>query len=223
MISDKDSDLADLVFFEHVRARLPGYEFRTIFDVGANIGQACIPFSKAADKARIYAFEPVKLTFEALLLEIREYPSITPVNVALGEVIGSVSMQAKGTSTSNRILEGTPLARKGVPVPISTGSAFMSESGVDAISFLKIDTEGHDLAVLKGFGDKLRQVDFIQVEASMNPTNERHVGLQTFLNYLGDREFYLFHIYEQVFEFHDGGRPWLRRANPVFIRSSVVA
>jgi FkbM family methyltransferase len=46
---------------------------------------------------------------------------------------------------------------------------------IEGPCFLKIDTEGHEYEVLEGFGDRLKEVDFIQIE-------------HTFRNYFSEKK-----------------------------------
>lgn len=98
----------------------------------------------------------------------------------------------------------------------------MADLSIDRIDFLKIDTEGHNLQVLTGFGAALDRVDFLQVEAGMNAYNKTHCAFQDFVDFLAPRDFLLFYIADQKLEFKSGGRPVLRRANPVFIAGRLV-
>ena len=59
-----------------ISARVQGYDFRTILDVGANIGQSCLPLAEALPRARIYAFEPAARSFVTLQANIAEHPGI---------------------------------------------------------------------------------------------------------------------------------------------------
>tara|TARA_R110002020_G_scaffold136782_3_gene305310 strand:+ start:8897 stop:9739 length:843 start_codon:yes stop_codon:yes gene_type:complete len=45
-----------------------------------------------------------------------------------------------------------------------TGFDYMSKNGFDKIDFVKLDTEGHELAILKGFKEYLSNVKIIQFE-----------------------------------------------------------
>jgi Methyltransferase FkbM domain len=90
------------------------------------------------------------------------------------------------------------------------------------VDFMKIDTEGHDLEVLFGFEPVLDQVDFIQVEAGMNPYNTTHVAFGKLDGMLQESGFYLFLILDQKMEWKRRGRPVLRRCNPVFINLRLV-
>jgi FkbM family methyltransferase len=195
----------------------------TIFDVGANIGDTVTAFRRAFPAAPILAFEPVAQTFAVLKDAFRDDPQVQVFQQALGEAEGLESMTAHRTSGANRIVRcETALASVATEiVPVVTGDAVCAEHGIDRVFFLKVDTEGHDLAVLKGFSNMIArgQIDIIQVEAGMNPTNELHVDLGEFRSLLEPQGYYLFNIYNQV---RQKGRHFLRRCNPVFVSAAIA-
>jgi hypothetical protein len=98
----------------------------------------------------------------------------------------------------------------------------MEELGLDHIDFLKIDTEGHDLEVLHGFLPRLGQVDFVEVEAGMNPYNTTHVPFDRLAGFLREAGFHLAHIFQQKMEWKRGGQPVLRRCNPLFVNRRLA-
>ena len=166
-------------FLVDLRRAHPDFAVHCIFDVGANIGQSVDRYRRACPAAVIHAFEPVRQSHAVLLERFGHDAGVHCRRLALGSTvkIGAL-MRASGTSTDNHLLEGTP--RPGLPVEsveVSTGEAYCSAHDVDRIDFLKIDAEGHDMEVLKGFLDLLQdhRIGFVQVEASMNPGNRRHV------------------------------------------------
>ncbi|MFP5478229.1 MAG: FkbM family methyltransferase [Alphaproteobacteria bacterium] len=67
-----------------------------------------------------------------------------------------------------------------VEVQVRTGAEVLRELGAPRIDILKIDTEGHDYDVLIGFLPVIDQVDFIQMDAAMNPYDRTHVPLWRF-------------------------------------------
>lgn len=205
-------------FFLHVRRLLPDYVFTTIFDVGANIGQSCTAFAVAAPEARIHAFEPILPTFAVLAQNVAAIPLISAHNLALGASPGEIVMTATAYSTNNRVVPDRPGWRNLARVAVNTGDAFCAEHGITTISYLKIDTEGHDLDVLAGFEAMLPRIDFVQVEASMNPHNQLHVPFRALEDLLRGAGFLLFHLYDQTFQ---NRFPALRRSNPVFIQERL--
>lgn len=63
--------------------------FRTVFDVGANIGQSALKYSEVFPAAEIYSFEPVKGTYSKLFLNTKGNPRIHTFNVGMGKEKGS--------------------------------------------------------------------------------------------------------------------------------------
>jgi FkbM family methyltransferase len=209
--------------FRDIEQRLPGYRPSVIFDVGANVGQSCVAYANAYPKARIYSFEPVPQTYARLCENISPYPNITAYDLALGGRAGVAVMTAIGTGTANRIRpDEEPGASGTATVRVDEGHRVAAEIGVTDISYLKIDTEGFDLEVLHGFKPLFPRIDFVQVEASMNPYNTAHVGFRVLEDFLREQGFLLFKFYAQAFEFGFGGLPVLRRTNPLFIRGAIV-
>lgn len=228
--------------------RVPGYGFGTILDVGANLGQSCLPLAEALPDARIYAFEPAARTFAELQAKVAGHPNIEPLRLALGAATERGAMITAGTAVTNRLVRkpeterpslaqalgrapGGPPPEVAEPLPrkarreeieVMTGADFCRERGIGHVSFLKVDTEGHDLDIVRGFGPALESVDFVQVEAATNDYNRTHVPLRDFQTVLGQAGFYLFRIYGEAFEFKQGGRPVSRRCNPVFIHARIA-
>jgi len=108
-------------------------------------------------------------------------------------------------------------------VDLTTLDDYCDVNGVERINYLKIDTEGHDLEVLKGSVNMIseRRIDLIEVEAGMNPSNLLHVPFETLKDYLESCSYVVFGIYEQAWETRTG-EAHLRRINAVFVSLEVI-
>lgn len=108
-------------------------------------------------------------------------------------------------------------------VTMARGDTFCAERAIEEIGFLKIDTEGHDLEVLRGFRTMLKaaRIDLVEVEVSMNPENRRHVPFERAKSYLERFGYRLFLIHEQAREGAARG-PIIRRANVVFCSARLI-
>lgn len=206
--------------FLSILKKVPKQRFTTIFDVGANEGQSCTEYRKCFPDARILAFEPVPQTFLKLQAKVGGQSRIDVHNLALGEAEGYIPMSAQGTSTMNRVV--LPNDPNSILVPATTVAKFCEEHGINNIDLLKIDTEGHDLAVLKGCDNFLQKISFIQCEASANEYNKFHNAFGDIFQFLTAKGFYLFDIQGFTYEWMNGGYPVLRRFDPIFINSTVV-
>jgi len=216
-----DEDLEGLVY--DIREHLPDYTPSIIFDVGANIGTTARVLAKHFPAARIFAFEPISSTYARLSAAMAGMPNATPVQLALGSKTTVATMTAVPEGLGNRMVtqeRGSNAELQSIHV--ETAESFCDQHGISSVSLLKIDTEGHDLEVIKGFGSLLSSVDFVQTEVSMNTYNRAHVPFSSIFNHLSSNGFHLFKIYNQTMEFQRGGRPVLRRADPVFINARLV-
>lgn len=200
-----------------------------IFDVGANIGQSAKKYSRCFPTAIIYSFEPATAAFKALNKVSTSYGNVRSFNLALGNRDGSAIMQAAGTRKSNAIIDGNVRIRSSdvgmETVKITTGDAFCDANNIEEISFLKIDTEGYELEVLKGFEYMLKRgrIKIVEVEAGMNKFNKKHVPLLNIQAFLEEYGYCLCWIYEQVHEiFSNPIKPVLRRINAVFLSGECV-
>jgi hypothetical protein len=71
------------------------------------------------------------------------------------------------------------------------GTAVASAGSV----FLKVDTQGYDLKVLRGAKEHLREVKLLQVEAGLQPTYEGSPMLAEVLEVVADNGFAISGIY----------------------------
>jgi len=165
--SDLDDDIA-----AYIAERLPQAEMKILFDIGANVGWFTTQFLKAYADCQCYLFEPVTANFEEIRTTLGRFPETNPFSrtkcfrVAMGLTAERSRVTAVPGVTVNKIVGDRPSLEPVEDVDIITGDAFCAEHQIDRISFLKIDTEGHDLKVLLGFAGMLSQerVDFVQVE-----------------------------------------------------------
>jgi FkbM family methyltransferase len=209
--------------FNIILRYLPDWAPTVILDVGANVGQSADSYARRYPKAAIHSFEPSPESYEMLVSATANHPNVVTHCLALGRTESRLNLSGSGTSSMNRLLAANaPLPQGGVEVPGRPGADILRDMDIAHVDFLKIDTEGHDLEVLYGFQPVLDRVDFIQVEAGMNPYNTTHVAFSKLDGMLQEAGFYLFHILDQKMEWKRRGRPVLRRSNPVFINRRLV-
>jgi FkbM family methyltransferase len=127
----------------------PGFEPRTILDLGGNIGCSAIYFANRWPEARIVVVEPVDTTFAILKHNTSYYPNIIPVHAAAHPRRETVRLMVpkKGywaaevvRADSSGDLESN-MAR-GIPV-----DDLLNEYGIDQVDILKIDIEGSEAAL----------------------------------------------------------------------------
>ena len=204
-----------------IKKHLSPNKIKVVFDVGANIGQSVYRIFHAFPYAETYCFEPVLSTFNQLKENTKRMTNVQCYQLALGSrkeiasvvldkfsVFNSIEKKIETDSCKNLNIE---------KVHVDTLNRFCDEHNIENIDYLKIDTEGFDLEVLKG-GQKMLdsgRITFIQVEAGMSYTKTEHVPFQQFRLYLENKGYVLFGIYDQILEWNCELR--LNFCNAVFV------
>ncbi len=131
--------------------------YGVMVDVGAHVGGSLMPYARAG--WRVFAFEPDDKNRTALLAAADAMENITVDNRAVGaEAATGLAFYRSEISTGISGL--TPFHdshQKAGSVDVTTLNALIGRQKLNAIDFLKIDVEGHEMAVLDG-------IDFIQLK-----------------------------------------------------------
>lgn len=197
-----------------------GFAFKTVFDVGANVGQSALKYIKQFPQSEIYCFEPVEKTFKELQKNVGVYSNVHTYNMAFGKEASVLEMVIHDDSCINSFVNIWN-EKNLQAIPVHTLAEFTRQQKIDRINFLKIDTEGFDLNVLIGAQDLLERkaIDIIQVECGFND-NKIQVNIMEFQHYLEKFDYALFGIYDQQTTFC--GDPWLLMGNAIFVRKNIA-
>ena len=209
--------------FADIRNSMQSYRIDTVVDVGSNTGQSALAMIDKLPDAIIHCVEPSYETYLNLSQNLREHEKVICHNVAIGDCNGELEL-FHGENDSSMCTLNKPADNRAIAniVAMKSFDSFCEENGIGHVSYLKIDTEGYDLNVLKGAERLLseQKVDFVEVEAGMNPRNSYHVPLQDMKVFLEARGYLMFGMYDQVQEWIDK-KPYLRRCDAVFISSTL--
>ncbi len=120
---------------------------RISLDVGANLG--LFTYYLARHSAHVHAFEPNPLPLRALGAVVDA--NVTIHQVALTDRTAEVDLivpkSRKGWSNNGASLDASPEGRH---IVVRVPGRRLDELDLGAIGFIKIDVEGHELAVLQG-------------------------------------------------------------------------
>jgi len=199
----------DLRLFQTVAALRPWRSGDVVFDVGANDGRTVERLMRHLPAPRIFALEPVDATFKRLQASAARYAGVTCIRSAAGSVPGEAEIYLDASPARNSLRRDWTGATRSETVPVDTLDAIAARHDIDHIHFLKIDTEGHDLEVLKGAQRLLGEgrISIIQVEAGLAAPGPPQPTLGAFQALLRRHGLYLFGIFNQSQGWRDTGYP----------------
>lgn len=167
-------DSGELAVLQLVKTRLAAKDKLVIFDVGANVGTYAkgIVDIFGSDRVELHSFEPSPKTYATLRQNTASVagPGIHLHNFGLSdkaceielfqdaELSGMTSVYKRRMDHFGKEFNRSELAR------FSTLDAFCTENNIRQIDFLKLDVEGHELKVLEGGAETLKNVKYIQFE-----------------------------------------------------------
>jgi len=162
-----------------LRCRLPPAP--CILDAGANIGLATLALRASYPAAEVHCFEPASENFDLLRCNVAGLPRSHCVRAALGAAEGEARLALRGGHSDNRIVaEATDTDTE--VVPCTTGAAYLERMGIERVDLLKLDVEGSEIEVVRGFAALLPRVQVIVGEV-----HERLVDERAFYSLLEER------------------------------------
>jgi FkbM family methyltransferase len=158
----------DFIREEWFLQRFPG-RISTVVDVGANVGDwtAMLAELRSADRPEFLLFEPVSSTAAVLLKRFQNDPRVRVRCRAVGDFTGEVTIHVAAANDKLSSIAFAPAGAKSTEtVGVVRLDDELSLAGMDSVDYLKIDTEGFDLHVLRGAEEsiRLRRVKAIQFE-----------------------------------------------------------
>jgi len=166
------------IWYENSYELLPQFraaEDACVVDVGGNVGFYAIRQALRATAGRVLVFEPSPNVFRRLRrnLEGNRFSNATAVNAAISVSSGMAHFIESPLSINCRVVPEK--TEKTIEVPCTTLDKALAEYGVNRVDILKIDTEGHERAVLSGATATLPRVARIVVELHGDMDQEKHL------------------------------------------------
>ncbi|WP_328875585.1 FkbM family methyltransferase [Streptomyces sp. NBC_00287] len=167
---------AEYLCMQHVTAMLELYGVNCVLDVGANNGQYAKRLRKHGYRGRIVSFEPTEEAFARLSKAAEGDPNWQVHHCGLGRENTTAEIHV-GWNTMNSLLPASDYGRdrykrfhttRTEQIRIRRLDAVLDEAldGIDdPRPFLKMDTQGYDLEVYAGAGERI--ADFVGLQSEV--------------------------------------------------------
>jgi FkbM family methyltransferase len=159
---------------EHERT-LAGLPLRTVVDIGANRGQFSLFAVHAFPRARVTAFEPLRVPAAGYRRVLGGVRSVTLHEVAIGPQGGEAVMHVAARDDSSSLLPISPLQLRAFPGTGEVGAEtvrvgrlcdFMEADDIGRPALIKLDVQGYELSALDGCEELLHRFDWVYTECS---------------------------------------------------------
>jgi FkbM family methyltransferase len=182
------------------RARLlRAYDIDLVVDVGANTGQYAAGLRAAGYGGRIASFEPLTGPQRVLAGATARDPQWESWRLALGARSGSADAHVSEDTRNSSVLAVGERHLRAVPDSRIVGSELVLMERLDSVwsrivsgarrPYLKIDTQGYELEVLRGATAVLGAVVLVEVELSLLPTYEAGPLFEHVVAFLAEHRF----------------------------------
>jgi FkbM family methyltransferase len=173
---EQDAGLSKYLIVQQVLNVVQLYGVNVVLDVGANRGQYARSLRRAGYRGHIVSFEPVRHDFEELSRRAARDPKWTVHQLALGRAEGSIDINVAPSGLSSALPPsdyGGQRYQKLIDAMTETVPVVRLDEILDDVlthvpdprPYLKLDTQGFDLEVFAGLGERAK--DFVGMQSEV--------------------------------------------------------
>jgi FkbM family methyltransferase len=175
-----------------------------VFDVGANAGIMSLQFAKLASLGKVYSFEPTFYAYSKFKRNLELNPELAKRIVPIQSFVSSMtslkhgikayaSWKVGGTIEGSRHHVHGGVHKSADGIGAMSLDDFREQNGIERLDFIKIDTDGHELDVLKGAGKIIRRFrPSIIFEIGLYAMEDTNICFSDYLNFFGSAGYSLF-------------------------------
>jgi FkbM family methyltransferase len=179
-------------------AWLQSANFRTVLDIGANIGQFAGVIQKYLPNVSLYSFEPIAECYDELVRKMGSHKNFKAFNLALGDVDGETDFHVSAFSPSSSLLPMGRLHRELFPetaaftrrtVKIARLDTLAKEIATPGNILIKMDVQGAEDKVIRGGCDFFKRARAVLTEIAYEPMYDDQPLFSDIHTMLGDLGF----------------------------------
>ncbi|MDH3648415.1 MAG: FkbM family methyltransferase [Saprospiraceae bacterium] len=181
------------------------FKIRTVLDVGANVGQYSTRLRTLGYDQEIISFEPLPSAVETLKKISARDPKWKVLQLALGEQKERKTLHVSANSYSSSFLEMSEMLLDVAPQATYVDAVEVQVDILDSVLeigeiatpiFLKIDSQGFEIPVLKGAQKMIAEKNIIglQLEMSLTPLYENEPLYNEVMRFVEELGFTLYSI-----------------------------
>jgi FkbM family methyltransferase len=154
---------------------------KTIFDIGANIGQSTVTFARVFPNAKIYAFEPIPSCYQELEAKFIHNENVSTINIGIGAEKGELNLELSNHSPSSSFLkmcdrhveafEDTAISQN-INLPVDTLDNIANNFLLQEPILAKIDVQGFEDKVIHGGKETIQRCQVVILETSFEALYE---------------------------------------------------
>ena len=192
---------------------LQKYNIKNVLDIGAHKGESIANMNAIFSEINIYSFEPIKQNFVLLNEKYGGKSNVKLYNVALGEENKMENINVNEFTPSSSIMEITEHHTSPFPftsktkteqIEVKRMDSVWNDLGVNDNILAKIDTQGYELSVLKGFGEHLRKIDVFIIETSFKELYKNQPLFSEIYSFLIEKGFVYIGSWDQLLDPYTG-------------------
>jgi FkbM family methyltransferase len=172
---------------------------KVVFDVGAHVGLKTIEYDNAWPDARVFSFEPIDSTFDRLKKNTKS-KKVNIYNFGFGSRKKKTKISLHERSNLNSLAVNKERGYGSEEIRIKKIDNFCDEENIGKIDFLKIDTEGYGMNVIKGGKNMIEngKIESILVEVGFEENKSRHIEINNMRKFLEEKGMELCGLYNQA-------------------------